>query len=720
MAEMSANDEPATEGPSSISTDEGDGKRGNRTAKLLRSGIDSCRRLRRELVDRWQDNVAFRTGRPFNETPDTDTVNIPADWSRTKNKQAQLFAVLPDLKLRSRNPKFQPLSPLASAALNFEMRERIHAEYPMDECGGDVINAAGLMAARVIYTAVFGDPQKVPVGDVTGIPPEDLEQMIAGDLIPTEEVRPTLYECYDLERVSPARLLWPVEFRGSNWQKSPWLGHDGHIAIEEARRRGWVDDDYEPEEAGETTVDELLSDEDHELKLLPSGRYLRYSELWYRAAFYDATERHPRKLRHMVFIDGIDEPVVDEDFAWQEWVEGSEGEPPSPQAPQGVPPSSGRYIGMTDFPIKVRTLTYISDSAIPPSDSEMGRPQVKEMIRSRSQMIRQREHSLPIRWFDVNMVDEEIAAQLRAGVMQDMIPMNGPGSNAIGEVARANYPRENFEFMRIFNTDLDETWSMGANQMGIEAPGDQSATEAKIVQSSGNVRIEYERSKYLSFYVECAQGVFALMQLFSDYTDYVEVIGDNGVRTLQQWNKDKIPGDWIFEVKPDAAVRVDINQRKQEILNVYKLLRRDPLINPSAVIMELCEVYGLDPARWIAPPKEEKPPAPNIRYSFKGDDTLNPFVIALIQKSPNPVTAQDIAQAKALLTDALSMMPQIAEAVPGAVKDPTAEARQKADAKNQPHPGPAATVQPLNRRYETSEDAAGTVTQAAGPQGSAQ
>jgi len=671
--------------------------------------------LRRELLTTWQDNVMYRVGKPFREAPDDDTVNIPADWSRTKNKQAQIFTQCPTINLRARVPGLAAAAPLAAAALNFELQEKIHAEYAMDECAGDGINASGIMISMVKYLAAFGETVDVPVVDTSTIPPGDLEVMIKEKLIETRPYTPTLYECYDIDRISPARFLWPVEFKGSNWQKAPWLGHEGYMPLTDAKRMGWVEED---EEGEAMEVDELLIDDDLELKQLPVGRYVKYIQIFYRAAFFDPQERHPLKIKRMVLVESRTEgdeevdPVVDEDFQWQEWVEGTaevEAVLPSPENPQGTPAQparQGRYIGMTNFPIKVRTLTTVSDLAIPPSDSEMGRPQVKEMIRSRSQMIRQREHSLPIRWFDVNMVDEEIAALLRAGVMQDMIPMNGPGSNAIGEVARANYPRENFEFMRIFNADLDETWAMGANQMGLEAPGDQSATEAKIVQSSGNVKTEYERSKMLAFFLENAKGVFALMQMFSDFEDYVEIIGPNGVRTLKTWNKDSIPGDYVFEAKPDGAVRVDISQKKAEAINVYKLLRRDPLINPSAPITEVLQTHGYDLSQWLVPPPKPKAEKPNIRYSFKGEDMMMAIPLARMQKADDgPLTEQDIEAAKKMIQLALEIMPAVAEAVPGMVQDPTAEANAKADTT---HPGPTASVQPLNRRYENAGTPAAT------------
>ena len=55
--------------------------------------------------------------------------------------------------------------------------------------------------------------------------------------------------------------------------------------------------------------------------------------------------------------------------------------------------------------------------------------------------------------------------------------MKGPAQNAIGEVSRANYPRENFEFNKIIEQDMSEAWALGADQLGQNSPGEQTARE---------------------------------------------------------------------------------------------------------------------------------------------------------------------------------------------------------------------------------------------------
>lgn len=628
----------------------------------FRSRINACREVKKHKLTDWQDSVSYRMGKPFRNRPTEDTVNVPADWSRTKNKTAQLFYQVPEVKLRARQPQYASAAPTFAAALNYQLTNKVRAQYMMNEVLADVINAAGIGICKIGYEGQF---EEVEMG-----PSPDQSQLVP---------RPA-YECYYARRIAPQHFLWPVEFTGSDWNECDWLGWEGYISLAEAKRRGWVGADFKGQE---------ISDQDWRLvrDLNQVGRsndaYVKFCELFVKATAFDPEEKDPRKIIRIVIVDGLPDDramVVKEDFKWQRYNE-----------------QTGQWIGLTTFPIKVLTLTYVSDLAIPPSDSEIGRPQVRELIRGRSQMLRQRESSLPLRWFDVNLVDHEIAENLRKGKWQNMIPMRGPGDRAIGEVARAQYPRESFEFDRVAKLDLDEAWSMGQPQQASNTPGDTTATEVREMQNALNVKLDYERAWVLKFFLDVAQGIGSLMQLFSDDVDYAEIVGQDGVRSLMPWDKTMIRGDFIFEAKPDSQLKLDVSQKRAEALNLYKLLRKDPLINPQGLVLEVLQLHGIDPSKGMVPQQPPQPPPPKMSYSFKGEDLMNPIVVAIIQKGPSPLTAQDIAAAKLLIQDAAKLL-EVNPPPQGDVVD--AESVKRVPTGEQPeHPGPADVVQPLNRRY---------------------
>lgn len=639
----------------------------------VRARVSKAIQLRDDRLPSWKESVQARIGKSLDSVSD-DTVQVPADWSRTKSKQAQLFFQVPHVGVRPLQPQYESAAPAASAALNWTLKHDVKAHRVMDEVLADVINAAGIGVCMIGYEAQFETVQ-VPARDLTalGLTPEQQQMAIDAGLVEMKPVERTLYECYYANRISPQYFLYPPEFTGSDFQDASWLGWEGWIPKAEAVRKGWVDENFD---AGDSQPD-FLTDDQSDRK--SDDKFVHFFEILEKAAVYDPAEKHPEKLRRMVLIDGKDDDfAVNEDFKWQKY-----------------DPATRKFLGLRSFPFKVLTLTYVSDMAVPPSDSEIGRPQVREMNLSRSQMVRQRRHSTPVRWFDVNMVDEDIAEQLRKGVWQDFIPMNGPGDRAIGEVARANYPRENFQFYEIVNADLDEAWSQSANQQGLKAQGDTSATEAQIMQSNATLRIDYERGRVLRFFQEIAEGIFALMQLFQTDERYAETIGPDATKKLVAWDRTKIAGDFIFEIAPDASQRIDVNKRKQDLQQLYTLVRQDPQINSLPILREWLALNNIDPKEGVKPPQDPPPDKINIGYSFKGEDLLNPFAVAIMQKE-HRITPEQIKEAKMIIIEAAGeeLPPDVVPGGEAGAPPATPEATPHV-----PHGGMPPRQEPLTKRF---------------------
>jgi hypothetical protein len=333
--------------------------------------------------------------------------------------------------------------------------------------------------------------------------------------------------------------------------------------------------------------------------------------------------------------------------------------PPTPAQPNGTseqPGIPGHYVGITKLPIRVGTLVYVSDLATPPSDSTVGRTQVKEMSRSRSQMLRQRDHSIPIRWYDVNRIDPLIVEAIKAGTWQDIIPMDGPGDHAIGEVARANYPRENFQFANVIGADLDRAWSLSNNQLGTTTDTERSATEVTVMSGANAIRLDYEKGRVNRYLVEGAQVLFQLMQRFMDVTDYVRVVGQDGVERLVAVNQDTLSGEYAFDIKADSSERVDLTTKQANIVKVYNLLANSPSVNRAALEREIIELHGLDPKKIEAAPKEPAPDKPSLSFRFGGEDLLNPMAVAVMQKAGYNLTPDEIKAAAIMIADAVKQM----------------------------------------------------------------
>lgn len=670
------------------------GDKPKRYLKALRAATERCERLRKQKIPIWQANVDARVGKILDVSPERDTITVPVDWARTKNKIAQLFFQVPTVRLSPRAPQWQKVTPLFGAAINFELAHEIHAEKPVEQCLADAINAAGIGIMYCAYEAEFEDVE-VPAQDLSARSPEELVSLASQGPIEMRTVKKPIAQRYTWTRISPANFLWPVDFIGNEWNRAPWLGFNDRLSRAEMERLGWVDEDEELEGDDDRTlktVNPVNEDGDHQ----GDGEQIAYTQVFYRQSYYRADVKDPFKIGRIVWVDGKKEPAVDEDFLWQKWV-----------------PEIKMWVGMTTFPLKPITLTTISDEAVPPSDTEIGRPQVMELNRSRTQMLLQRDRSVPVRWFDVNLVDEEVAEQIRRGTYQDMIPTQGPGGNVIGEVARASYPRESHEFMGVINRDLDEAWSSGPAQQGYDAPGDTSATEAKIIQGNYTVGLDHQRAKTLGWFLECTEATADQMQLFQEIEKFAPFTTPEGTQELLAWDRTKVPGKYVYQARPDAAVRVDVGQKRNEVINKYKLLRQDPLVNPQGLLREVFDAFDSDPQALTAPPKEPDKPMPKpATFSFKGDDLANPMAVALIQKV-TPISPQEVKAARILMADCgipvapATTLPDETQIAPDQGGGPP-NSGTAPDGESQPHGGLPPTVNPVDQRYERPGEAQAT------------
>ncbi len=368
-------------------------------------------------------------------------------------------------------------------------------------------------------------------------------------------------------------------------------------------------------------------------------------EIWYRACYFDEKVTHKDHFRKLVYLHGMDKPVVHEDSPYQ-WYDG------------------GQLRGVTRYPIRVLSLTYVPDRPLPPSDVTITRPQVAELEKSRTLMMLQRERSLPLRWFDLNQVPEEVESLLQDGVVGGWIPMNGPANNAIGEIARATYPRENFEFDRVINSEIGGAWALGPDQLGQDAPGESTAREVSERATATQTRLEYERSKVLRWFREGSEVVFGLLQRFATQPKYAELVGDDGATRLVQWNNQTLAGDFAFEARPDAALRLDAQADRQQALNLFSLLANDPFVDRRKLLTEVVRTHNLVPEQiLVQQPPEKEPERPNISFRFSGED-LDPtrphalMVYDLMAKSGIPLDPNVIAQARMLAEKMLSMAAQ--------------------------------------------------------------
>lgn len=599
--------------------------------KQLFSKINACKQYRKRLVQNWQTNIDFRRGKPLASQSEEDRIVVNVDWALTKQKQAALFSQVPAVRVN------HPPDTVANNALSwlhsFETRINDIAvqagiETAMDESLPDCINAAGI-GVVFLSRQVITELVEVPAVDMTTMPPEVHQQVLQtglmpdGTPVPMTEVPRVLDAKYDISRISPSDFLWPIAYTGSDFDKAPWVGRSGRVSWAEAVNLFKLKEEDKKKYVGEerSRTDRLSQDTDKETS--GDDDEVEFDEVYYKEHQFDPSAQNFNTIRHVIFLNGRDKPVIDEPWKGQQ-----------------LDKESGELLGSLKYPIRVLSLSYITDEAIPPSDSAISRPQVNEINKSRTQMILQRQHSIPQKWFDVNRVDPTIQFALMKGTWQGYIPVQGIGTNVIGEVARSAMHPENFTFYRMAKNDIAENWQVIAGQVG---PDVETKAEVNAATSNMEARIGRERAKVGKFFTGIMEVLGGLVSIFEDPNSFGEGFTPAVSKTLS------------YSILADSTLLLDSNQRIERLKDFVNFTAKSGWLELESVLKELATLHGLDPAVVIRPPAPNPPVEPNISLRLTGtEDMMNPLTLAFLMKSGQAPDPELIEKAKALINAAVT------------------------------------------------------------------
>ncbi len=571
------------------------------SADAWRARISHCKRERRQLVQGWQINVDYRRGKPFSSESDSDRINVNLDQPFTRSKHAQLFSQTPTVTLTTDNDQFKPLIGPFASRVNKELG-KAGLGAAIDESVIDCINASGIGAVLVSFEQ---RTEEVDVPAVDQATAQMMQQM--GVQVPTTKAtRPTDTQ-YRVTHLSPDDFLWPIDWAGSDFEKAPWLGRSGRMFWGEAKAAfNLKDEDRDTICDSARRRDRIRSEA---TALEQDVDVVEFDEIFFRLAMFDSTAKYFGHIQRLVFVHGKNDPVVDE-----------------PAKHQKLSPN-GQYIGSCKSPIQVLTLDYVSDDAIPSSDSAIARPQVDETIAHRTQSILNRKRSIPQRWHDVNKMDPVTSSNLMRGTWQNSIPVKGNGDTIMGEIKRAQYPADDYRAADTAMRDASVAWGLGANQMGAPTSSERSASETEVVAQAANTLIGYQRARVAKFLCSIAEVFGGLLALYGDMQ-----------------GMDALATDFAYTIRPDSTVLLTADQRTKQLAQFLNLTMNTGLYDPTPVVEEMAALNNINVK--INPPQPKKEKA-NLSYRFDGPDVLtNPIALAVMMEAGEGPSPQSVEAAK--------------------------------------------------------------------------
>lgn len=579
--------------------------------------VEAARTVRKQYEELWQRNLDAYKGTPLKQKPSEDWVNVTLDAALVDTKRAQLFNENPDISLTASEPLMEGREG-AVAAHEIVLNELLGPDHldmqrVIDQVLFSVECPAGLGPVKVGFTLTTVQVETMveqPIPDpLTGQPAVDPLTGTPMTVPVKQSVDVPIHESWFIEPFSPKQLLIPHDFKSTQFDKAPWLGLELTMPKRQAMKEfGLNEDDFT---GAKVTKAEHVFDHGEDAQTEGADDLVAFTEVWYRAAQFDDDVVHPEVYRRKVLIEGVKKAIPVKD--------------PSPY--QTIDPATGRLTpdSMIGNPIHVFSIRDVTDTAYPPSDCSLTRALVEELCKFRTQMVQQRDRSIPLRGFDIHAIDEETAAKLKRSEFQTMIPMNGPFANSIWEIARAQYPRENYTAQDYILQDVLRVWHIDLNQMGLTDSQVRTATETATVEKAMNVSMGKDRARILSQYVRLVAKLDALVQRFMTPERYAEILGQKGAQLRQQWDGKVINARLAYHAQPDSSVRMDAAVRQRQLLDVWRFFAQDPNFARVELSKPILRAFGLDPDKLIVEQlPEQGPEPPAMTYSIKMDDFLGP------------------------------------------------------------------------------------------------
>jgi hypothetical protein len=609
---------------------------------------------------------------------EAETVKVQAHFRNVHTKMGQLFYRSPDLILTPddpgpannllQNPQ-QPTMPgqpmpgqppmpgappppppgppltmediisIKQAVLNKTLgRDGIKTIRLMDELLFDVLGWSGIGCSKLGYRCVT---KPVPAASSPGAPPNPVGASATGvdqgpaaapppafpGAAPPIQAQPVpvpIFEEWYWRRFSPKKALWNDDLRSTRFDEdATWLGMEFFMSPGKAMKAFNLTAD-EAAKAAEDDRVHVYEEDKHGGS--PAPGLVHGYELWPKASVF-TDEPHPQAIRQLVLIEGIrDRPIV-----WRL----------SPD--QEFDPTTGKLTedSLIGFPIRILTIRDLADSAFPESDSAFTNSEVKQLSTWRRQSVKLRDAQIGKYLYDTGQLDDDDLARIQAGDVGDWIGLKAGAlaqgaDKVVSAMQQIHATNDDYRGYQGIETDMNETLGISANQAGSPTPTVRTATEVSDVQTNASARSEKERSRVVDFYLDGARMIDQLLMRYADNTQYVHIAGDDGARRLQAWNGQMISGKFLYEISPDSQMAVDTEADFQLLLNFYNLSAQDPMVNRQYLVRRLARMRGLDPAKVILPPQPPAPPKPvppSISFAFKGEDLLNPTVLAILRSA---------------------------------------------------------------------------------------
>lgn len=628
--------------------------RGRKPVGYWRQQVALALQARRVHEPWWDANLKAYAPSP-EQSPDRygEHVNTNRDFVLVERKKADLFYQRPEVTLQP-SPLLEQPRPQLDSLTGQPVRDpqtgqpvlvsdlpalAAHEQLVNEHLGPDRVDAV-LMVHQALFDVLCtsGIGWTVMGYESVTVPVAQPDPRLPPELGVMQTVEVPLHERCFWHYVPPKRMVIPASWKSTEWDRAPFLGHVFTLPRAVAQRKFQLPEDFTPAKPGEGLSFRPAEDED-------TADTITGIELWYRSALFRDDIRHPEHLTHLVLLDGLDVPALEEDCPYQTLDDRGQLTPDS-------------LLGFPVHPLTVRVLT---DSAYPPSDCTIIRPLVNELNKFRAQMVEYRD-ALTLRWqYNTDLAPIEAVGKFQRSAIGGMIGVPGDAFQQqwIKELPHGSMPRESFTSNDYIDSDIARTCGIDAAGAGVQSTSSATATEIQTVQANANARLDFERGRVLHWYVRGVTKFSTLLQRYLSVEDATTMVGPEAAQGWDDWRR-RVPSALAFTAMPDSALRVDQAIDRKQALDFYQFVVNDPYVQKgrAKLLERLFRKYHLDPTGIVVAPDPPRPQPAPATLAFKGEDFVAPqapIVVELVNQSGWQISPQAVQQSQGLLLQAAQL-----------------------------------------------------------------
>jgi hypothetical protein len=526
--------------------------------------------------------------------------------------------------------------PVRQAVINYFMSpDEIDGVRLIDECLFDMQGYSGIAAVKIGYRSVSRTVQKpVLQPDPSFVPPEQpgmlgLSPTPPAPQVPvldpmtgqpqTEAVPIIIYEQWYAEKLSSKKLLLDEQLHSPHVEKrSRWIGWKNFVPKRQAMRLyGLTDEDLG---AGAEEDDRIFRDEaDHSASSAALKDLVAVYEIFYKGVYFTDDEDHPDAIYQLVLLDNLKERTivsrksVDQTFDEQ---------------------GKLTYDSLVGFPIKVGSLRDFLDSPYAIADSAFTNSLAKNLDVHLQQNLKTRDAAIGKYMYDTDAIDAEDLKKIKDGSVGEFIGLKS-GALAQGAdkvfatTAQVHQTNDDWRTADTLKSTMNETLGINETAAGGNPDTVRSATEIKSSTAGSEGRQEKEQARAIEFYLSIVRAVDTLVFRYATGERYVTVVGEDGTKKLEQWNKKLGAGCYAYDIKPDSQLRNDVARDRQQKIAAYTVMAPDQMVNRPPMLRDIARDFGWDPSLIVlATPPEQmmQPPhggSANKHMSERSGDTPN-------------------------------------------------------------------------------------------------